>query len=85
MKNLTTMNYDDPVHSPSHYTSGKFETIDYIEDKLTSDQFEGYCVGNILKYMSRYRHKNGVEDLQKAKWYLTRLINFKASNTVTKT
>lgn len=65
----------DPIN-PSHYTSGKIETIDYIEDKLSTDSFEGYCAGNVLKYMSRYRNKNGLEDLKKAKWYLNRLIGF---------
>ena len=64
----------DNVNHPSHYTQGRFEVIDVIEDNLDSDGFEGYCVGNILKYVMRYRHKNGVEDLKKARWYLERLI-----------
>ena len=65
---------NDNVNHPSHYSDTKIETIDYIEDKLTKEGFEGYIVGNILKYLSRYRKKGGVEDLKKANWYLDRLI-----------
>lgn len=64
----------DVVDHPSHYTTGKIETIEYIEDKLTLEMLEGYFIGNIIKYVSRYRHKNGVEDLKKARWYLDRMI-----------
>lgn len=64
----------DNVNHPSHYTTGKFETIDYIEDKLTSEQFEGFCIGNSLKYLSRYRLKGGIEDIKKARWYMSKLI-----------
>lgn len=64
----------DAVDHPSHYTQGSYETIDIIEDSLSAEGFEGYCVGNILKYVSRYRHKGGVEDLKKARWYLNRII-----------
>lgn len=65
----------DVVNSPNHYTAGGIETIDYIKAKMTSDQFAGYCTGNILKYISRYPFKNGVEDLEKAKVYLEWLIS----------
>ena len=60
----------DPVIHPAHYTQGEIETIDYIRDKLTEDEFVGYCKGNILKYISRERHKNGTEVLKKAQVYL---------------
>ena len=33
-----------------------------------------YCTGNVLKYVSRYKHKNGAEDLKKARWYLDKMI-----------
>lgn len=65
----------DTVISPNHYTAGGIETIDYIKAKMTPDQFAGYCTGNILKYISRYPFKNGVEDLKKAKVYLEWLIS----------
>jgi len=64
----------DSVHRPEHYLTGGIETIDYIEAKLGPIQFEGYCIGNALKYVSRYRYKGGREDLQKAVWYIQRLI-----------
>jgi len=62
-------NNPDNVNHPSHYTFGKIEVIDVIEDwKL------GYHEGNIIKYVARHKYKNGLEDLKKAKWYLERLI-----------
>jgi hypothetical protein len=63
------MAIDDPVNSPKHYTQGDMEVITAIEG-LGLD----YHQGNVLKYISRYRFKNGMEDLQKAKWYVERLI-----------
>ena len=60
----------DVVHHPDHYTDGGIETIDFIRAKLSSVAFEGYCIGNVLKYLSRYDKKNGVEDLRKAHVYL---------------
>lgn len=65
---------DDPVKSPSHYTAGGIETIAYIKAKLSSEEYEGYLKGNVLKYMSRYNHKGGLQDLEKAKTYLQWLI-----------
>jgi len=60
---------NDPVNNPSHYTQGKIEVLDFI-----LDQDLPYLAGNIVKYICRYRYKNGVEDLQKAEFYLKRLI-----------
>lgn len=56
--------------NPSHYKDLPLEPIHYIAlNKLN------YFEGNIIKYVSRYKRKNGVEDLKKAKWYLDYLIN----------
>lgn len=60
----------ETVHSPAHYTAGGIETIDYIRAKLGEDGFRAYCLGNVLKYVSRYQHKNGEEDLKKALKYM---------------
>ena len=60
---------NDPVNSPNHYV-GKIECIDYLRDKLTPAEFTGFCMGNVLKYCSRWRKKDGVQDLHKAKVYL---------------
>lgn len=60
----------DNVKHPSHYADKEIEVIDYIKDTLTHEQYIGYCLGNVIKYISRYRKKNGKEDLQKAMTYL---------------
>ncbi len=60
----------DLVNHPPHYTAGTIETIDYIKDNLTAKEFQGYCIGNVIKYLSRHRYKNGIEDLEKAQVYL---------------
>jgi hypothetical protein len=65
------------VNHPKHYNAGNIECIDYIEDKLTPEEFRGFIKGNVLKYITREQHKNGDEDLKKAKWYLDRLIGDK--------
>ena len=62
------------INHPPHYTSGKIEVIDYIKDKLSKEMYEGYLLGNVIKYISRYKLKGGVTDLEKAEWYLKRLI-----------
>ena len=73
---MTEERKEDVVNHPSHYTQGNIEVIDYIEDKLTDEEIYGYYTGNILKYISRAKHKGKtVEDLKKADWYLQRLIN----------
>ena len=66
---------NDPVNNPIHYVDGGVETIDYIQAKLTPEEFRGYCRGNVLKYVSRAGKKdNGQEDLAKAAWYLTKAL-----------
>ena len=64
----------DNVNNPAHYGQGKIEAIEYIEDFLTEEEYQGYLRGNIAKYLHRFKYKNGVEDLKKAQWYLNRLI-----------
>jgi hypothetical protein len=63
----------DKVNKPAHY-QGSIECIDAIESAMTKEAFRGYLKGNIIKYVWRYDRKNGVEDLEKAQWYLKRLI-----------
>lgn len=63
---------NDPVNHPSHYTDGKIETIDFIDDKKLN-----YCLGNAVKYISRAGKKDPnkeIEDLQKAVWYINHYI-----------
>ena len=61
--------------NPKHYKQGKIEVIDFI-----LDQQMNYLEGNIVKYISRYKHKNGIEDLKKALWYLNKLIGEKQND-----
>lgn len=66
---------EDLINNPSHYTSGGIETIDYLQAKLTSEEFSGFLKGNVIKYLSREKHKGGIDDLRKAQWYLNRLVS----------
>ena len=67
------MDKKDMVNNPEHYNKAGIETIDALEAMLTKG-FDYYLQGNIVKYLWRYRYKNGVEDLKKAQWYLNKLI-----------
>ncbi|ECJ9746337.1 DUF3310 domain-containing protein [Listeria monocytogenes] len=69
---------NDKVNNPAHYTAGGIETLDYIKAKV--NDYPSYAAGNILKYVSRYEHKNGVEDLKKAQFYLNDLIEWMESD-----
>lgn len=60
----------DNVNRPAHYMAGGIETIDFIAAKLGAAGFRAYCVGNALKYLSRWDKKNGTEDLAKAEVYI---------------
>lgn len=60
---------NDPVNHPKHYTTGKIEVADFINDQKLN-----FFEGNVVKYVARHKHKNGLEDLKKAKWYLEYLI-----------
>jgi hypothetical protein len=64
---------EDMVNSPIHYNKAGIETIDALEAMLV-DGFDYYLQGNIVKYLWRFRYKNGIEDLKKAQWYLNKLI-----------
>lgn len=66
---------NDPVNHPSHYQGNGVECIDCIASAVSGlDGFHGFCAGNAIKYIFRFSHKNGVEDLRKAEWYIDRLI-----------
>lgn len=63
----------DVVNKPNHYTYGDIEVIDYIEQVTKNYKPElAFAIGNAIKYISRANHKNGKEDLDKARWYLNR-------------
>jgi len=64
---------EDLVNKPIHYNIGGVETIDAIM-AATNQNKEGYLQGNVIKYIWRYNYKGGLQDLQKAQWYLNKLI-----------
>jgi hypothetical protein len=72
---------NDPVNHPSHYTAGKVECIDALEAATVNlTGIEAVCTANAIKYLWRWKQKNGVEDLKKAKWYIDRLIDRDLTN-----
>lgn len=63
----------DSINHPPHYTSGKIEVIDFIEDQNLN-----FHLGNVIKYVCRAGlkdHEKEIEDLKKAEWYLVRYIS----------
>jgi len=74
MKGMEEDEIKDNIN-PNHYKKGDIEVIDFILDQKMS-----YTEGNIIKYVSRYKFKNGIEDLNKAKWYIEKLIEAEEMN-----
>lgn len=71
VKNLELPKQEDIINHPSHYTRGKIDVIDFIEDQQLP-----YHLGNVIKYIARAGYKGDkLEDLKKARWYLDRYIN----------
>lgn len=66
----------DNVNHPTHYTGGKVECIDALEAATeTLNGIKAVCTANAIKYLWRWKRKNGVEDLKKARWYINKLIS----------
>jgi hypothetical protein len=63
----------DAVNSPPHYNQSGIECIDAIKAALGPEGFQKYCQGNVIKYLWRYKKKGGIQDLDKAVWYINRL------------
>ena len=77
---VTLTGYLNTVAHPKHY-SGKVECIDCIESAVADlNGFEGFLAGNVIKYVFRFKRKNGKEDLQKAEWYLSKLMEMQEDN-----
>jgi len=65
----------EKVNHPPHYTNGKVECIDALEAATMGlHGIEAVCTANAIKYLWRWKHKNGVEDLNKCLWYVQKLI-----------
>ena len=72
---ITEKPHDDVVNHPPHYTTGGIETLDVIRAKMSSDRFQGYLMGNVLKYILRCEYKEKrIEDIKKAQFYLNALV-----------
>jgi len=63
----------DNVNSPKHYTQNAIECIETIKSVL-GEAYGDYCRGNVIKYVWRYKDKNGLEDLKKGQWYYKELV-----------
>ena len=71
----------DPVNHPPHYTRGGIETLYVIRAKMSADRFEGYLMGNVLKYLLRCEYKEKrIEDIKKAQFYLNSLVEEMGTN-----
>lgn len=62
------------IKHPDYYANKQIEVIDYIKDTLTEEEYIGFCIGNVIKYISRWRKKGGVNDLKKALYYLNNAV-----------
>jgi hypothetical protein len=70
------MSDSDIVNHPKHYTQGNIECIDAIESAVsTLSGIDAVCTANVIKYVWRWKHKNGSQDLRKAQFYLNKLID----------
>jgi len=73
----------DPVNSPAHYTEGGIECIDYLRAKLSVEEYMGFLRGNAIKYLTRMNDKGQpIEDVEKAIWYLRRLLSLLTQEVV---
>lgn len=65
---------NDVVNHPKHYESGKFECIDVMVETQGLESVKNFCLCNAFKYLYRHNKKNGIEDIKKARWYITKFI-----------
>ena len=65
-----------------HYASKGVQPWDAMESWMSTEAFSGFLLGNCIKYLSRYRDKNGVQDLEKCKHYLTKLIEIEGKRKI---
>lgn len=69
------MGEEDVVNTPSHYSAGNIECVEYLKDNMPWDAYLGGLEWNVKKYLHRWRYKkHPVEDLKKAQWYLNRMV-----------
>lgn len=72
----------DKVEKPYHYHKGSIDVIEFLERHYPERKYtvaEGFAIGNVHKYLSRYKEKGGLQDLEKAKFYLIKVIGYEAA------
>lgn len=75
--NEEVVSHEDTVNHPSHYNYGDIEVINFIEQVTQHYNANvAYHIGNAIKYLARSPHKNGKEDIAKAKWYIERAFEY---------
>jgi len=73
---------DHLVNKPAHYNQGEVECIEAIKSATVNKKgIEAVCVANVIKYLWRYEDKGGVQDIEKAKWYLNKLLSEKVKDS----
>ncbi len=77
MDQLLNNIYNQDNINPTYYKQGEIEVIDFI-----LDQNMDYLTANVQKYISRWRFKDGIDDLRKARWFLDKLIEQQMKNSV---
>ena len=82
-KQPVTDDKEDLVNHPSHYQSNQGIEVIQVIGAFTEDLvgMEAVCTANVLKYVCRWKKKNGIEDLKKAEWYLKKLIDIKEAES----
>lgn len=71
---------EDMVNSPKHYTQGDIECYQAEMAMVGKEVFTDHCVLSAFKYLWRWRHKNGLQDLQKAQWWLNKAVEVQSES-----
>ena len=66
---------NDNVDHPAHYSTGNFECIDVMLEVFGEEAVKDFCILNAFKYLYRAGRKNGIEDIEKAKWYIDKYLS----------
>lgn len=69
---IEEVEYKEEVNHPTRYNSSKYECIDVMADVFGKEETAAFCKLNAFKYIWREKHKGGVEDIDKAIWYLNK-------------
>lgn len=72
---------NDNVNKPKHYTQGKIDCIDAMREAFGVEAVKTFCKLNAFKYLWRSEHKNGVEDIDKARWYTAKYVELSKKET----